>query len=42
MTVEGESMRGWVVLDEVASGEWGIGGKAITADDVKAIAAGVA
>lgn len=44
VAVEGENMRGvtWVILDEVASGEWGIGGKAITVDDVMAIASGTA
>jgi len=37
--IEGEAMRGvtWVRVHEVASGEWGIGGNALTADDVKAI-----
>ncbi len=37
--VEGEAMRGvtWVRLYEVASGEWGIGGKGITTADVKAM-----
>lgn len=37
--IEGESMRGvtWVRVHEVASGEWGIGGKGITAADVKAM-----
>jgi 4-oxalocrotonate tautomerase len=37
--IEGEAMRGvtWVRVQEIASGEWGIGGKALTADDVKAI-----
>ncbi len=35
--IEGEAMRGvtWVRLYEVASGEWGIGGKGITTADVK-------
>lgn len=39
--IEGEAMRGvtWVRVQEVASGEWGIGGKALTADDVKALQA---
>lgn len=39
--IEGEAMRGvtWVRVHEVASGNWGIGGKALTADDVKAIQA---
>ena len=37
--IEGEAMRGvtWVRLYEVASGEWGIGGKGITTADVKAM-----
>ena len=37
--VEGETMRGvtWVRLYEVASGEWGMGGKGITTADVKAM-----
>jgi 4-oxalocrotonate tautomerase len=35
--IEGEAMRPvtWVVLEEVNSGEWGIGGKALTTQDVK-------
>ena len=39
--IEGEEMRSvtWVRVHEVASGNWGIGGKALTADDVKAIQA---
>ncbi len=39
--IEGEAMRGltWVRLYEVASGEWGIGGKVLTAGDVKALQA---
>lgn len=37
--VEGESMRSvtWVRVHEVASGEWAIGGKSMTAADVKAV-----
>ena len=40
--IEGEAMRGvtWVRVQEYASGEWGIGGKPLTAEDVKALAAG--
>ena len=40
--IEGENMRRtiWCVIEEVASGEWGIGGKTLTADDVKALARG--
>ncbi len=37
--IEGEAMRGltWVRVHEVASGHWGIGGKALTTADVKAV-----
>ena len=36
--IEGEAMRGvtWVRVHELASGAWGIGGKPMTAQDVKA------
>ncbi|HEX6425345.1 MAG TPA: 4-oxalocrotonate tautomerase family protein [Acidimicrobiales bacterium] len=42
VAIEGENMRPvtWVVIEEVASGEWGIGGNALTTADVKALAAG--
>jgi 4-oxalocrotonate tautomerase len=42
--IEGENMRGvtWVVVEEVKSGDWGIGGQALTTADVHALAAGVA
>lgn len=42
VSIEGENMRPvtWVVIEEVASGEWGIGGNALTTADVKALAAG--
>jgi 4-oxalocrotonate tautomerase len=41
VAIEGEVMRGvtWVRIQEVASGEWGIGGKALSAGDVKALRA---
>lgn len=41
--IEGEAMRPvtWVRVQELASGEWGIGGQAMTTSDVKALAAGV-
>ena len=41
--IEGENMRGvtWVTLEEVSSGDWGIGGNPVTTADVKAIRAGV-
>ena len=40
--IEGENMRSvtWVVIEEVQSGDWGIGGKPLTTGDVKALAAG--
>jgi 4-oxalocrotonate tautomerase len=40
--IEGENMRPatWVVVEEVASGDWGIGGTGLHAADVKALAAG--
>lgn len=40
--IEGENMRPvtWVVVEEVRSGEWGIAGKSIRTEDVKALAAG--
>jgi 4-oxalocrotonate tautomerase len=42
--IEGENMREvtWVVIDEVRSGDWAIGGKALSTEDVKALAAGAA
>lgn len=42
--IEGEAMRGvtWVRVQEISSGEWGIGGKTLTAGDVKALQAGAA
>ncbi|MEO6382506.1 MAG: tautomerase family protein [Nitrobacter sp.] len=42
VAIEGEPMRQvtWVRIQEVESGQWAIGGKALTADAVKAMAAG--
>ena len=39
VSIEGEAMRGvtWVRVHEVQSGEWGIGGKGITVEDVRAM-----
>ncbi|THG30359.1 4-oxalocrotonate tautomerase family protein [Glaciibacter flavus] len=44
VTIEGENMRPvtWVIVEEVASGDWGIGGNPLTTADVRALAAGVA
>lgn len=35
--IEGEAMHPvtWVVIEEVKSGDWGIGGNALTADDLR-------
>jgi len=40
--IEGENMRPvtWVVIEEVKSGDWGIGGDTLTADDVRSMQAG--
>jgi 4-oxalocrotonate tautomerase len=42
VSIEGENMRPvtWVVVEEVKSGDWGIGGKALTTEAVRALAAG--
>jgi 4-oxalocrotonate tautomerase len=42
VSIEGENMRlvTWVVVEEVKSGEWGIGGNPLTTTDVQALAAG--
>jgi len=41
--IEGENMRQvtWVTIDEVASGECGIAGNAVTTEDWRAIQAGI-
>lgn len=40
VSIEGEHMRPvtWVVIEEVKGGQWGIGGQALTAEDVRAMA----
>ena len=40
--IEGEAMRQvtWVTIDEVESGDWGIGGHCLTTQDVKHLQAG--
>jgi 4-oxalocrotonate tautomerase len=40
--IEGEALRPvtWVTIEEVASGDWSIGGKALTTQDVKDLQAG--
>ncbi len=43
VSIEGEAMRGvtWVVVEEVRSGDWGIGGQSLTTEAVRQLAAGV-
>ncbi len=40
VSIEGEPMREvtWVIVEQIKSGSWGIGGKALTTGDVKAMA----
>ncbi len=42
VSVEGENMRAvtWVKIDEIESGDWGIGGQALTTEAVLSLAAG--
>jgi 4-oxalocrotonate tautomerase len=42
VSIEGENMRPvtWVVIEEIKSGEWAIGGNPLTTTDVKNLAAG--
>ena len=44
VSIEGENMRSvtFVTIEEVRSGDWGIGGKPMTTDAVKALASGKA
>jgi 4-oxalocrotonate tautomerase len=41
--IEGENMRGvtWVVIDEVKSGDWGLGGQQLTTEAVRSLKHGV-
>jgi 4-oxalocrotonate tautomerase len=42
VSIEGENLRSvtWVVIEEVKSGDWGIGGNPLTVKDVRALADG--
>ena len=42
VSIEGENLRKvtWVVVEEVKTGDWGIGGTPITTEDVQALAPG--
>jgi len=41
VAIEGEALRPYtvVVIEEIGSGEWGVGGKSLTTEDVKALQA---
>jgi 4-oxalocrotonate tautomerase len=40
VAIEGENMREtvWCLVDEIAGGDWGVGGRTLTADDARALA----
>lgn len=42
VSIEGENIRKvtWVVIEEIKSGDFGIGGQSLTTEDVRALAAG--
>lgn len=42
VSIAGENMRQviWVVVEEVRSGEWGLGGEPLTTEAIKAVASG--
>jgi 4-oxalocrotonate tautomerase len=42
VSIEGENLRAvtWVIVEEVKSGDWWVGGKSLTTAAVKALAAG--
>ena len=42
VSIEGENLRPvtWVVIEEVKSGDWGIGGDPLTTTDVQKLAVG--
>lgn len=41
LSVEGEGLRQvtWVTIEDIVPGSWGVGGTAVTADDLRALAA---
>ena len=42
VAIEGENMRGvtWVFIEDIKQGDWGIGGKTLTASDVHKLQSG--
>ena len=43
ISVEGEGLRSvtWVLVEDVPSGSWGVGGKRVTTDDLRKMAGSV-
>ena len=41
VSIEGENLRSvtWVIIEDVRSGDWGIGGQAMTTEAVRALGA---
>jgi len=39
VSVEGEGLRPvtWVIIEDVASGQWGVGGQAVTTEAIRAM-----
>jgi 4-oxalocrotonate tautomerase len=39
VSVEGEGLRPvtWVIIEDVASGEWGVGGQSVTTEAIRAM-----
>ncbi len=39
VSVEGEGLRPvtWVLIEDVASGQWGVGGQAVTTESIRAM-----
>jgi len=39
VSVEGEGLRSvtWVLIEDVASGQWGVGGQAVTTEAIRAM-----
>jgi 4-oxalocrotonate tautomerase len=42
VSVEGDGLRPvtWVLIEDVASGEWGVGGQPVTTDDLRSMRVG--
>jgi 4-oxalocrotonate tautomerase len=42
VSIEGENLRGvtWVLLEDLKSGDWGMGGNPVTTEDVHALQSG--